>query len=160
VNRTYISRFVLLVLLLFPVSLFAQGIVLKGYVTDPQGNALPGASIKVAIHSGSPQPPIVNSGADGHFQIKLATAGNATITVNADGFRPITRAINVRVDINPQLEISMTQLSLQQESVSVTADVNDQDVLTPDPAMRVFVRDDLLDANPGRPGAPVSIPGW
>ena len=29
-----------------------------------------------------------------------------------------------------------------------------------DPAEKVFVRQDLLDANPGRPGAPVSIPGY
>src|SRR5438477_197509 len=31
--------------------------------------------------------------------------------------------------------------------------------LVPDPAQRVFVRQDILEANPGRPGAPVSIPG-
>ena len=42
----------------------------------------------------------------------------------------------------------------------MTADVNDTNVLAPDPALRVFVRQDLLDANPGRPGALVSIPGY
>jgi hypothetical protein len=42
----------------------------------------------------------------------------------------------------------------------VTADVNESDVLSPDPGQKVFVRQDLLDANPGRPGAPVSIPGY
>ena len=47
-----------------------------------------------------------------------------------------------------------------QDSVNVTADINTVDVLTPDPAEKVFVRQDLLDANPGRPGAPVSIPGY
>ncbi len=45
-------------------------------------------------------------------------------------------------------------------SVTVTADVNDLDVLSPDPGEKVFVKQDLLDANPGRPGAPVSIPGY
>ena len=38
--------------------------------------------------------------------------------------------------------------------------MNAFDVLSPDPAEKVFVRQDLLDANPGRPGAPVSIPGY
>jgi hypothetical protein len=160
VNRTYISRFVLLVLLLLPFSLFAQQIILKGRVTDPQGNALPGASIRAESHSQNLQPVTTTSGPDGHFEIKIATAGNADITVNATGFRPVTRAISVRADNNPPIEISMTQLSLQQESVSVTASVNDPDVFMPDPEMKIFVRDDQLDANPGRPGAPISIPGY
>ena len=42
----------------------------------------------------------------------------------------------------------------------MTADVNGGDVLSPDPAMKVFASEDLLDANPGRPGAPISIPGY
>lgn len=32
-------------------------------------------------------------------------------------------------------------------------------VANPDPAQRVIIREETLDANPGRPGAPVSIPG-
>src|SRR5580698_8295845 len=34
------------------------------------------------------------------------------------------------------------------------------DVTSPDPAMKVFATENLLDANPGRPGAPISIPGY
>ena len=45
------------------------------------------------------------------------------------------------------------------QSVTVTADVSGGDPLNPDPAGQVFVRDETLDANPGRPGVPVSIPG-
>ncbi len=37
--------------------------------------------------------------------------------------------------------------------------INEADIDRPDPGQRVLVRDELLDANPGRPGAPVSIPG-
>jgi hypothetical protein len=47
----------------------------------------------------------------------------------------------------------------QHSSVTVTADVKDSDILFPDPAQRVLVREELLDANPGRAGAPVSLPG-
>ena len=54
----------------------------------------------------------------------------------------------------------MTQLSSRIENITVTADVNESDVLSPDPGEKVFVSQDLLDANPGRPGAPVSIPGY
>jgi hypothetical protein len=45
------------------------------------------------------------------------------------------------------------------QSVTVTADVGGGDPLNPDPAERVFLRDETLDPNPGRPGVPVSIPG-
>jgi hypothetical protein len=47
----------------------------------------------------------------------------------------------------------------KQESITVTADVKDTSVLFPDPAQSVYVREETLDANPGRPGAPISIPG-
>jgi hypothetical protein len=45
----------------------------------------------------------------------------------------------------------------EQEIVTVRAK---EDPLTPDPAAQGFSRSDLLDANPGRPGVPVSIPGY
>jgi hypothetical protein len=41
----------------------------------------------------------------------------------------------------------------------VSADVSDVGLFAPDPAQRIMVRDETLDANPGRPGMPVSIPG-
>src|SRR5262249_43086775 len=33
-------------------------------------------------------------------------------------------------------------------------------IVSPDPAQQLFARQHLLDANPGRPGAPLSIPGY
>jgi hypothetical protein len=50
-------------------------------------------------------------------------------------------------------------IPMQKESVTVVADVNPSTIENPDPGQRILVRQDLLDANPGRPGAPVSIPG-
>jgi hypothetical protein len=43
------------------------------------------------------------------------------------------------------------------DSVTVRAD---EDALTSDPSTQGFSRSDLLDANPGRPGVPLSIPGY
>lgn len=70
--------------------------------------------------------------------------------------QPVTVALRG----NSEITVKMNQLSIRAESVSVTADVNDLDVTTPDPAMKVFASENLLDANPGRPGAPISIPGY
>ncbi len=45
------------------------------------------------------------------------------------------------------------------EEVVVAADVSDVALASPDPGQKIMVREELLDANPGRPGAPISIPG-
>lgn len=45
----------------------------------------------------------------------------------------------------------------QKQTVTVTAQA--PPVLTPDPSTRVFAHNDILNANPGRPGAPLSITG-
>jgi len=90
----------------------------------------------------------------------VGSAGQFVIKVDAAGFRQVTHPIAVRASGNSEIQISLGQLSSRIENITVTADVNETDVLSPDPAERVFVRQDLLDANPGRPGAPVSIPGY
>jgi len=145
-------------LLLTPCALIAQDIVLKGRVLDPQGNPLTDASVQLVDHD---QVLVrTTSGSHGQFLVKVKSAGEFVVKAGAPGFQPITRSITVRSTGNPEIEIQMTQLSSRIESVTVTADVNESDVLSPDPGEKVFVRQELLDANPGRPGAPVSIPGY
>src|SRR5580693_8036228 len=144
------------VLLLTPC--LAQEIVLKGRVIDPEGNALPDASIQPMEHKQVLFQ--TASGADGKFLVKVMSAGEFIIEAESSGFRPVTRPITVHPDGNSPIEIRMNQLSSRIENITVTADVNESDVLSPDPGEKVFVSQDLLDANPGRPGAPVSIPGY
>jgi hypothetical protein len=95
----------------------------------------------------------------------VARAPQFVVRAEGRGFRPVTKTIAIGRKgsgerTNAEIEIRLSQLSSRIENVTVTADVNDLDVLNPDPALRVFVTQDLLDANPGRPGAPVSIPGY
>ncbi|MFZ0201657.1 MAG: TonB-dependent receptor [Candidatus Sulfotelmatobacter sp.] len=144
--------------LLLPGGLFAQETTLRGRVVDPEGNALPNASIEIVGQDHVLARAI--SGPDGHFALKFNSAGEFVIKAEASGFRPVVRPITVRRTGNSTIEIPMGQLSTRIENVAVTADVNETDVLNPDPGEKVFVRQDLLDANPGRPGAPVSIPGY
>ena len=135
-------------------ALQAQEIVLKGRVLDPQGNALANASVQLMDHHQVIAK--ANSGADGQFVLKAGSAGDFVIKAAAPGFRPIT----VHANGKSPIEIRFTQLTSRAENITVTADVNESDVLSPDPGEKVFVSQDLLDANPGRPGAPVSIPGY
>jgi len=152
-------RFVLFLLPFFlACALFAQEIAMKGHVTDPQGNALPDASVQLLDHD---QVLVrTTSGPQGQFLMKVKSPGEFVVEASAPEFRPITRPITLRATGNPELEIQMSELSERIENITVTADVNESDVLSPGPGEKVFVSQELLDANPGRPGAPVSIPGY
>ena len=152
--------FVSFLMTLFLLSLPAMGqdLILKGRVVDPDGRTLPSASIQLVSHNRILTK--TTSGSNGQFLMKVESAGEFVLKVDADGFRQAARSITLPRTGDSVIEIQMTQLSSHVENVTVTADVNQLDVLAPDPAEKVFLRQDLLDANPGRPGAPVSIPGY
>lgn len=147
-----------LLFLLTPQGVHAQAILINGRAIDPQGKALPGVSIQIVSQDQIVADAI--SAADGKFVAKLKLSGQLTLKAEAPGFRPVVQPITVRPGGNSAIEIKMGQLSSRIENVTVTADLNETDVLSPDPGEKVFVRQELLDANPGRPGAPVSIPGY
>src|ERR1700722_16014248 len=143
--------------------LASQEFGLRGQVTDPQGNGLSNASVQLVRHDSGGKGQALRqttSGPDGRFEIKAASAGQFDIRVDAEGFRQLIVTQSIHSSGNPEITIRMGQISSRVEIVTVTADVDSTDVLSPDPAEKVFVREDLLDANPGRPGAPVSIPGY
>ena len=151
-------KVVFLSLLLLPCAMFAQEIALKGRVLDPQGNTLPDVSIQLVGHDQVLAQ--AKSGADGQFVLKSSSAGDFVIKVDAPGFRSVSHPISIRPNGNPEIAISVGPLASRIENLTVIAEVNESDVLSPDPGEKVFVRQDMLDANPGRPGAPVSIPGY
>ena len=143
--------------------LLGEEIALRGQVTDPQGNGLPNASIQLIRHDSDVKGQASEqtiSGPDGRFGIRAASPGEFDIRVAAEGFRQVIVTLSIHPSGNSEITVQMGQISSRVETVTVTADVNGTDVLSPDPAEKVFVREDLLDANPGRPGAPVSIPGY
>jgi len=138
--------------------LCAQDVSLRGQVTDPQGNGLSGATLQLLEKKTIIAQTI--SGADGRFILPVQSNGEFVIQVDAAGFRTTNHPVSIRPGINPPIEIRMNLISTQIEYITVAAHANALNVLTPDPAEKVFVRQDLLDANPGRPGAPISIPGY
>ena len=56
-------------------------------------------------------------------------------------------------------DLQFNSLAGRQESITVTSDLKKSNILFPDPTQRIYVRQETLDANPGRPGVPISIPG-
>jgi Carboxypeptidase regulatory-like domain len=144
--------------LLPSASAAAQEIILKGRVVDPQGNALANALVQLVGHGEILE--TVRANSDGEFLLKLATVGEVTIRVEAAGFRAVSRSVTVQPGGNSEITIALTQLASRKESITVSANANEIDVLSPDPGEMVFADEDLLEANPGRPGAAVSIPGY
>jgi len=58
-------------------------------------------------------------------------------------------ATGAGAEVNPQF------LALASQMQAVTVAASPPSVLTPDPAERVAIHDQVLDANPGRLGAPI-----
>jgi hypothetical protein len=149
---------IILLLAILRCTLLAQEIPVKGRLIDPGGGALANATVQLMKQDQVLSSTI--SGPDGRFLVNANAAGEFTIKVDVQGFRSVSRTVTVRTTGNPEITIQIDKLEAHVENVTVTADVNKADVLFPDPGEKVFVRQDLLDANPGRPGAPVSIPGY
>jgi hypothetical protein len=135
-----------------------RSVSIKGQVSDPSGNLLP--QVAVQLVAGERVLARAVSGPDGQFQLRTASAGQFTIKAEAAGFRPVSLPVVLPPANHAPIELRMTELASRDYSITVTADVNAGDVLSPDAAMKVYASEDLLDANPGRPGAPISIPGY
>ena len=137
---------------------FAGEFFVSGRVVDEQGKPVTGATIQFSqAQRGHETQGITND--DGQFRIRVNPAGDYTLLVNAVGLQPLSKAVELMPE-GASIEVQLAPLITRRDTIVVTADVIDIDVLSPDPAEKVFVRQDLLDANPGRPGAPVSIPGY
>lgn len=127
-----------------------------GIVLDPAGRSVSGAHVQ--LESASRARLAGTTGSDGGFTIALPAWGAYTARVDAAGFAPVTRSIDLSAATG-SIRLRMELVAGAVEEVFVTGDVSDVPLNSPDPSEKVLVREELLDANPGRPGAPVSIPG-
>jgi hypothetical protein len=132
---------------------------LTGSLTDPSGNVVPAATIRLLRLADSSAKEILTD-SQGQFFFTNLNPGEYRLSAEFPGFTVVTRTIALADDQARTETVQFSAVSSGTESVTVTADVNDMNVLAPDPAERILVREDLLDANPGRPGVPVSIPGY
>jgi len=130
---------------------------LSGTVTDPQGRAVAGASITLLRRADSSRRQAVTD-TDGGFAFATIDPGEYRVTAESTGFPIVTQTLAV-ADGENTANLQFRAVASQNESVTVSADVSDAGLFSPDPAQRFLIREETLDANPGRPGMPVSIPG-
>src|SRR6201998_902736 len=129
---------------------------ITGTVLDPSGLPLAGANVKLDSASGARL--IGTTGRDGGFTIALPTWGAYTVRVEAMGFLLCMRTVDLSAAA-ASLTLRLERVAGAADEVVVTGDVSALTLTSPDPSEKVMVREELLDANPGRPGAPISLPG-
>ena len=135
------------------------GARVEGSVLDPAGRPVAGARIELdAANGANGSLARGTTGADGRFAIEAPARGAFTVHLDAVGFAPVTRTLDVE-SADQHMDLRLTSVAAAAEEVIVTADASDVALTSPDPSEKVLVREELLDANPGRPGAPISIPG-
>jgi hypothetical protein len=126
-----------------------------GNVTDPDGAAISQANVTLRRTSSRASQKTVTD-AQGYFEFPMLDAGVYQLTAQAAGFQPIVRETAI-------FSARLTKEALQFQSLvtaeQITVVASALDAMSPDPSQRTFVHDQLLEANPGRPGAPISIPG-
>ena len=153
-------RFVILVLLVFAFTISPAAQTgharIDGTVLDPAGRPLAGA--RVEFNSAAGERVSVTTGGDGQFTIALPAWGAYMVRTEAAGFAPVTRKMDLSA-VSASLTLRLEQVAPAYQEVAVNGKVSEIAIDAPDPSQKVLVREELLDANPGRPGAPVSIPG-
>jgi len=83
----------------------------------------------------------------GEYQLRAEEPTFVAVTLDI----PISRGQQKQVTLQFRQLVSVSQ--------AITVVASAPSLLTPDPAQTIVIHDQVLDANPGRPGAPISIPG-
>lgn len=129
---------------------------IHGEVTDPQEK--PVAHATVSLSNGSVIQSTMSDD-QGKYRLSVQAAGDCGLSVNASGFAPLHETVKVHGANDTTLNLQLVAVAVQVQSVNVVASAPAPDILSPDPSQRIVIRDETLDANPGRPGVPISIPG-
>ena len=161
-----LSGFLLLSLVWVPSPLAAQSPAsrtsavtgLSGSLSDPQRLAVSGATVRLLRRADSSRRE-VKTDDQGRFTFGGIDPGEYRLTAEFSGFPPIDRMIVVPANGAKVENIQFSQVASRNESITVAANVSDAGLYSPDPAQLLMVREETLDANPGRPGMPISIPG-
>ena len=118
----------LLMLATFALAQTPTGTI-QGTVSDPQGAAVPGATITVVSNDTANKKTLTSDGS-GRFQVPYLNPGTYTVTVEAKGFR-VEKRENVVVQISQTLPLTFTlAVGAMTETVEVNATAGTLDTET------------------------------
>jgi Carboxypeptidase regulatory-like domain len=93
----------------------------------------------------------------GSFILGDIDPGEYRLRAEEPTFVSVIMDVSVSAGQQRQVTLQFVRLVSVVQAITVVASV--PSLLTPDPAQSIVIHDQVLDANPGRPGAPISIPG-
>jgi Carboxypeptidase regulatory-like domain len=135
---------------------FAGSFPLTGRVLDPQGVPVANAKVQL-VNAGGQDIKEATTDASGLFSLHGIDAGQYQLIAQSPSFVTTNISVPVGAGQSAQVTLQFQQIVSDLQTVSVVATA--QSILSPDPGRSVVLHDQVLDANPGRPGAPISIPG-
>jgi len=135
----------------------AQSGEISGRVLDTQGVTVAGAHVKLTNLAGK-LVGATESGQQGDFDFTDVVPGQYKLTAEISSFAPISAVVTLAPGQHAEIKLQFQQIASLRQAISVTGS-SAPSAWTPDPSEHVVVHDQVLDANPGRPGAPVSLPG-
>ena len=128
----------------------------SGRVLDPRGAIVSGVHLKL-LNSAGVLVRETSSEGQGNFDLEGIDPGEYQLIGQDPSFVAAISDVSVASNQRSQITLQFQQLISVQQSVTVVASAPSS--LSPDPSQTVVIHDQVLDANPGRPGAPISIPG-
>jgi Carboxypeptidase regulatory-like domain len=140
--------------LLLPLSLSASTNAgrISGKILDPRGVPVAGAHLKL-LNSAATVIREAKSDEEGSFILGDIDPGEYQLTAEEPTFVSMTSDVSVARGQQEQVILQFRQLVSVSQAITVVASA--PSLLTPDPAQSIVIHDQVLDANPGRPGAPI-----
>jgi hypothetical protein len=129
---------------------------ITGKVLDPQGATVSGAHLSLLNAAGTSIRE-TTSDAQGNFTLDGINPGSYQLSADATSFVSLITNVGVPGGQPQNVNVQFQQIASAVQAMTVVTSAPSS--LTPDPAQNIVVHDEVLDANPGRPGAPISIPG-
>jgi hypothetical protein len=148
--------FVGVLLLASCLSASADAARVSGKILDTQGVPVAGAHLKL-LNSAATAIREAKSDEQGSFIFVDIDPGEYQLRAEEPTYVSVTLDVFVSRGQQKQVTLRFAQLASVAQAITVVASA--PSLLTPDPAQSVVIHDQVLDANPGRPGAPISIPG-
>lgn len=128
---------------------------LFGSVEDPHGAAVVNATLAL-LPFNQEAGLVTTTNRDGRFEFHDVMPGRYRLTAQAPSFAVASAELTLLSGQSNHADLQFVRVTAPGEQVNVVAS---EPSLTPDPSERIIIRDEALEANPGRPGALISIPG-
>jgi hypothetical protein len=154
--RRTLCAFCLFVLFTVSLSASAEKGRISGLILDPHAAPVEGSRLKLVRVAGA----VVSetkSDEQGKFVLDGIEPGQYQLIAEEPSFVSVVSDVSVANGQQQQVNLQFRQLASILQAITVVSSAPSP--LAPDPAQSVVIHDQVLDANPGRPGAPISIPG-